>query len=144
MKRRTAITAVPLGILGLTAIARGNVATTTNGVLDERSLSYALELVIDASHSGIGSAFTAFAQHIAELAAAGDCKQIRAVFERLIDRLYAEHNHYNETREKWLSESRGDFCEVVDMDDQDLPESLRERASDAADARHLRRNGGEW
>lgn len=144
LSRRTAIAALPLGILGLTATAKGitnHLTPTNNRVLDDRGLSYALELITEASTSGISSSFVAFAHHLSTLAEAGDSEQIHAIAQRLLDHLYAEDNHYNETRDRWLAEETDYFAEVVDMDDQDLTSAQRESASERANVRHARRSG---
>jgi hypothetical protein len=147
LSRRAAIAAVPLGIFGLTAIAKGkltgDLTSTNNGVLDERGLAYALELITDASTSGIASSFVAFAQHLSTLAAAGDCEQIHAVAESLIDRLYQEHNHYGEARETWISEEVTEFGNVVDMDDPGASEAESIAALTRSRDQHVRR-GGEF
>jgi hypothetical protein len=100
INRRTAIIGLPLALVGAAATVKSYrdftptpAHTTAPGVLDERGLSYALELLTEASTSGISCSFTAFAHHLSTLATAGDCQQIRAVAEKLIDRLYAQHNH---------------------------------------------------
>jgi hypothetical protein len=144
MKRRTIITSMPLAILGITT-AKGNlgpvgpVPTNTSGALDDRALNYALEIMTEASTSSGPSTFVAFAHHVATLAAAGDCKAIRAIAERLTDHLYAEHNRYNETRETWIAETIGHFEECRQADDPDLAEAQQEAALYRSNVRHDRR-----
>lgn len=139
LSRRTALSVLPLGVLGLAATAKGKLLPTSKGVLDERALSYALELLTEASTSGGSPAFIAFAHHIAILASAGDCETIRASADRFTERLYQQHNRCRETRETWLTEELGYFAECVDMDDQTLPEFERELACRRGDARNERR-----
>jgi hypothetical protein len=112
--------------------------------LDERSLNYSIKLLVDASTSGISCSFVALAQHISNLAKAGDCEAVRLVAERLIDALCEEHNRYDETREQWIKEEWDYFVyDVCVMDDQTLPDSVREQACKRGDARHARRWKGE-
>lgn len=152
MKRRTAIKAIPMAIAGITAAAKANLGPIgpipTNNLLTERELNYAFELITDASTSGISCSFVAFAHYVSTLASAGDSETIRATAESLIDRLYREHNHYDETREQWLSESLGDFGECCDMDDPAATAAECESAMRKVDERHTRRQrrrekGGE-
>lgn len=142
MKRRSAITAIPLAIAGLTA-AKGNLGDVSQnkGVLDERALSYALQLVVEASTSGICCSFLAFVQHISALAKAGDSKAVHALAERLTDALYEEHHVYDESRETWLSEELSLYAVVVDMDDDNLSDAARQHAFNKADIQHARRRG---
>lgn len=140
MKRRTAITALPLGVLGLAAAAKGKSTPASKGVLDERALSYSIYLITDASTSGINCSFVAFAQHIAALAKAGDCQTVHAVAERLTDALRRDSNrYYGETREQWIAEELGGFSEVVDMDDSRLSEEQQDLACQRFEQRHERR-----
>jgi hypothetical protein len=143
IQRRTALTALPLAIFGLTAVAKGKVglSPTQPGILDERSLSYVLEHVTEASTTDISCTFVGLAAHLEVLARQGDCKRIRALAAELTERLYAEHNSYNEPREKWLSEELGYLAECVDMDDESLGEAESSHATKRANARHIRRGG---
>lgn len=146
MKRRTAITAIPLAIAGVTAAAKGAVTSigvipANKGVLDERALSYVLEHLTDASKTDLSCTFIAFAQHIAVLASIGDCETINAVAERLTDCLFAEHNYYEETRKEWISEEMDLLAEYIEMDDDTLPRAVRNHAFQQADIRHARRSG---
>lgn len=146
INRRIAIAALPLALGGIHTVVKGFhdfTPTSAPGILDERALNYSLELITDASTSGIASSFLAFAQHVSNLASAGDCETIGAVAERFTDRLYQEHNCYHEPRETWVAEELEYFTtEVVDMDDPALTTAQREAASDRADARHERRVRG--
>ena len=159
MERRTALRVIPLAIAGITAAAQvvsektaslpefqkpsvtPKGVTPTKGVLDERGLRCAFYYLTDASRSGMSCSFVALAQHIVELARTGDCETIRETAESLIDCLANEHNRYDETRETWISEELGYFAEVVDMDDETLPETARDLAIARANHRDARRSG---
>lgn len=143
MERRTALKAIPLAIAGITATAKGSLGPIgpIPGVLDELALSYSIELITDASTSGISCSFVAFALHLSTLAKAGDSEALHATVERLLDSLYEEHDQYDEPRETWIAEESKDFADVVVMDNSSNEEA--EFAIARSRARHERRCGGE-
>jgi hypothetical protein len=124
----------------VTAQQRARRAKETSAVLNERELRYAFDKVVDLSTSGSPAPLVALAEHFSALADIGDVGVIRAHAQTLIDYLYQRHNRHDEPREKWITEETVYFADMIDMDDQRLPEAERDMASLRSDAQEQRRS----